>query len=170
MIHEMNYYTCDTLCQTFLVKKPSGAAFLLSQVGAGVAAEFGRRLAPLGLTPAHVGVLRTLAFQPGMSQQALGRTIGALPSRVVKLLDELDDRGLVERRRSTTDRRNHELHLSPAAADQLAEVRKVVSEHDRDLVAALTADELADLLSLLGKVASAQGLGAQDHPGYRSGG
>ena len=120
------------------------------------------------MTPAHVGVLRTLAFRPGLSQQALGLEIGALPSRVVKLLDELEQRGLVERRRSTSDRRNHELHLAPAAAAQLAEVRKVVSEHDRALVSALSADEAATLVALLRKLAEAQGLGERRHPGYQN--
>lgn len=147
--------------------RPSGAALLLSQVGAHVAAEFARRLAPLDLTPPHVGILRVLAFQPGISQQALAAAIGAVPSRVVKLLDELEDRGLVERRRSTTDRRHHELHLSPVAADRLADVREIAVQHDRAVVAGLTADERRTLVALLGKVAEDQGLGALGHPGYR---
>lgn len=151
----MNYYT-------------SGLALLLSQLGSHVSVELARRLSPLGLTPAHVGILRVLAIEPGLSQQALAARIGAVPSRVVKLLDELGDRGLVERRRSEADRRHHELHLAPAAAQRLGQVRAIVAEHDRAIVGDLSEDELATLLGLLGKVASAQGLATLGHPSYRS--
>lgn len=139
---------------------------MLSQLGGHVSAEFARSLAPLGLTPAHVGVLRVLAFRPGISQQTLATTIGAVPSRVVKLLDELEGRGLIERRRSETDRRHHELHLAPAAAERLAEVRGIAAEHDRRMTQGLDAEELATLVALLGKLAGARGIGPQGHPGY----
>jgi DNA-binding MarR family transcriptional regulator len=145
----------------------SGLALLLSQVGGHVSAEFARRLAPLDLTPSHVGILRVLAMQPGLSQQALAARIGAVPSRVVKLLDELEDRRLVERRRSETDRRHHELHLAPAAAERLGQVRAVVAEHDRAIRKGLDEHELATLLALLGKVAEAQGIAALGHPSYK---
>ena len=163
----MNYYMADGLCETRPVKKPSGAALLLSKLGSHVAAEFARRLAPLGLTPAHVGILRVLAMKPGISQQELAAAIGAVPSRVVKLLDELEERGLVERRRSATDRRHHELHLAPAAAERLAEVRKLAGAHDAAIVEGLSADELATLLGLLGKVAEAQGINKLSGPRHR---
>ncbi len=157
----------DGLCQDDPVTRPSGAALLLSQLGSQVAGELARRLAPLGLTPAHVGILRVLASRPGISQQELASAIGAVPSRVVKLLDELGERGLVERRRSTSDRRHHELFLSPAAGDRLAEVRRAVSEHDAALVSPLTAEERETLVSLLGRLAAAQGIAPTGHPGYR---
>lgn len=164
----MNYYTNDGLCETRSVKRPSGVALLLSQLGAHVAAEFARRLAPLDLTPAHVGVLRVLATQPGLSQQALASAIGAVPSRVVKLIDELEHRGLVERRRSETDRRNHELFLSSAASARLGDVLAVVVEHDKAMVAGLSSAELGTLRTLLAKVADAQGIAPLGHPGYGS--
>jgi DNA-binding MarR family transcriptional regulator len=164
----VNDYTLNGLWQTSGVKRPSGAALLLSQIGAHVSAEFTRRLAPLGLRPAHVGILRVLALRPGLSQQELASAIGAVPSRVVKLLDELSERGLVERRRSTADRRNHELHLSPSASDRLLEVREVVSEHDEAVIAGLSADETQTLLRLLNKIAKGQGMASTGHPGYRT--
>lgn len=147
--------------------RPSGIAFLLAQLGAHTADRFGARLAELDLTPAHVGVLRIVGQNPGLSQQALSERLGALPSRVVRLVDELEDRGLVVRRRSTTDRRQQELHLADGAGDRVAAVRKVVRDHDADITGALTSDELDDLLRLLAKVAAAQGLTDDGHPGYK---
>src|SRR3954452_2661804 len=151
------------------MRPPSGAALLLSRLGAHVTARLSERLQPLGLTPAHVGILRVVATDADLSQQALAERIGAAPSRVVKLLDELEDRHLVERRRSASDRRHHEVHLAADATARLAEVRRVMSDNDAELVAGLSADELATLLALLGKLADTAGLATDRHPGYRAG-
>ena len=147
-------------------RPPSGAALLLSHLGAHVAARFAERLSELDLTPAQVGVLRVVGQSPGLSQQALAARLGAAPSRVVKLVDELEERTLVERRRSRTDRRHHELHLAADAADRVTDVRQVVRAHDAAVTSALSEDELATLLTLLRKVAAAQGLATDGHPGY----
>jgi DNA-binding MarR family transcriptional regulator len=141
------------------VRPPSGVAFLLAQVGAHVSGAFAARLAELDLTPAHAGVLRIVGQNPGLSQQALADRLGAAPSRVVKLVDELEAKGLVQRRRSGTDRRTYELYVGEAAAGRVAEVRKVVSAHDAAVTKALTSAERDTLLALLGKMADAEGLG-----------
>ena len=52
------------------------------------------------------------------------------------------------------------------AADRVAAVRRVVREHDADVTAALSEDELATLLALLRKVAEGQGIPSEGHPGY----
>ncbi|MFD4871420.1 MarR family winged helix-turn-helix transcriptional regulator, partial [Streptomyces sp. NPDC058412] len=98
---------------------PRGAAFLLAQIGAHAAGRFAERVAALGLTPADVGLLRMVAGQPGRSQRALAEDLGVVPSRVVALIDVLEDKRLVERRRSVEDRRNHELHLTPEGRQTL---------------------------------------------------
>ena len=132
---------------------PSGIALLLAQLGGAAGRRFAERLAEVGLTPAHVGVLRVVGQRPGSSQQALAAALGVAPSRVVALVDELEAQGLVERRRSETDRRNHELHTPPAAAAKLATIRQIVRRHDAELTAGLTKEERATLLALLTKLA-----------------
>lgn len=149
------------------MNQPTGVALLLSRLGAHVSARFAERLADLDLTPSQVGVLRVVGQDPGLSQQALAERLGAAPSRIVKLVDELEARGLVERHRSTTDRRQQELRVSGSAGDRVAAVREVVANHDADIVDALSSTELATLLTLLTKVAEAQGLGSDGHSGYR---
>jgi len=150
------------------VPRPSGIAFLLAQLGAHTSERFAARLAELDLTPAHVGVLRVVGQSPGLSQQALSERLGALPSRIVRLVDELEDRGLVERRRSQTDRRNHELHVAADAGDRLAAVLAAVGEHDTEMTRGLTAREKQTLAELLAKMATEQGLGGDVHPAYGS--
>jgi DNA-binding MarR family transcriptional regulator len=149
------------------MEPPSGLALILSQLGGQVSSRFAQRLAELDVTPAHVGVLRVVGQQPGIHQQALAGRLGAAPSRVVKLVDELEERGLVERRRSRTDRRQQELHLAADAQDRMAAIRAAVRAHDADIRGALTTPELETLLGLLRKVADGLGMDPEGHPGYR---
>lgn len=112
-------------------------------------------LATEGLAPPHLGVLRYVGQHQGASQQELARALGVAPSRVVVLVDELEEKGLVERVRSTRDRRVSELHTPAGAAARLARVRKIVRDHDAALTASLTDEEQGQLLALLDKVTAA---------------
>ncbi|HSI64453.1 MAG TPA: MarR family transcriptional regulator [Candidatus Saccharimonadia bacterium] len=147
---------------------PTGAAFLLTQLGTHAARRFGERIAPLGITPPHAGILRMIATIPECSQQQLAERLGILPSRMVLLIDELAEKGLVERRRSVSDRRNYELHLTKTGKQTLDKMQRLAGEHEADLLAALTADERATLTKLCQKVADQQGLTPGVHPGYRN--
>jgi DNA-binding MarR family transcriptional regulator len=144
-----------------------GAAFLLAQLGAHAAGRYAARVAELELDPPQTGVLHLLAREAGLSQQALATRLGVAPSRVVGLVDGLEGRGLLERRRSTTDRRNYELHLTDAGQQLLQRLREVAKAHDADVTAALGKKERKQLVELLQKVADAQGLTPGVHPGYR---
>jgi DNA-binding MarR family transcriptional regulator len=148
------------------VARPTGIAFLLAQLGAYTSERFAARLAELDLTPAHVGVLRVVGQNPGLSQQGLSERLGALPSRIVRLIDELEERGLVERRRSQTDRRNYELYVAARAGERLGAVLAAVGEHDAAITDGLTAAEKQTLAELLSKVAARQGLNPEAHPSY----
>jgi DNA-binding MarR family transcriptional regulator len=134
-------------------RPPSGIAWLLSRLGARASSRLAARLADHDLTPPHVGILRVVGQQPGLSQQALAQAVGVAPSRIVALVDELESRGLVERRRSATDRRNYQLHLRASARDRLARIRRVMRDHDEEITAGLTATEKAALVVLLQKLA-----------------
>ena len=87
-------------------------AFLLAQLGAHATALFAERIAALDLTPPQAGFLRLVATEPGSSQQAIAGRLGIAPSRLVPIVDGLEERGLIERRRDPGDRRNHALYLT----------------------------------------------------------
>ncbi|MCB9742303.1 MAG: MarR family transcriptional regulator [Alphaproteobacteria bacterium] len=149
-----------------------GLAFLVSQLGWHTALEFGRRLERLGLTPQHVGVLRLLACDPlaVTSQAAIGRRLGVLPSRLVVLLDELGDRGLVVRRANPGDRRSKRVQLTPAGREAFAEVEALTAELEGELFSALTPEQRAQLHALTRALADHLGLAPGVHPAYRAGG
>lgn len=144
----------------------SGAAFLLAQLGAHAASRFAERLAHLNLTPAHAGILRIVASAPAISQRSLAAAVGTLPSRLVSLVDELESKGLLERRSNEGDRRSYALHLTEAGYETLASISRIAREHQHVLLASLTEDEQQQLRSLLQRVADQQGLIRHVHPGY----
>jgi DNA-binding MarR family transcriptional regulator len=145
---------------------PRSTAFLLAQVGARAAGLFALRLRELDLIPAHAGALRAIAANVGISQQALASLLGMVPSRLVGLLDELEQRGLVERRDSASDRRVYAIHLTDKGAKAMADIRRVAGAHDDEVCAPLTEKQRETLHSLLTQVADAQKLTPGVHPGF----
>jgi DNA-binding MarR family transcriptional regulator len=143
-------------------------AFLLAQIGHHAAAMFAEQMAAVDLTPPHAGILRAIAAEPGRSQQALSTQLGLLPSRVVAYVDELEDRGYVERRRNPDDRRLHALYLTAAGKKLMGKIGDLARQHERRLTAGLDAGQRATLRDLLATVAEQQGLTPHVHPGYRT--
>ena len=148
-------------------KRGGSTAFLLAQIGAHAATQFGERLKGLGLTRPHAGILRLIALTPGLSQQELARRLAILPSQLVALLDELEERGLIERRPDARDRRTYALHLTTAGRNVLEQISRIAREHDDAICAALNVHERLQLKALLGRIAEQQGLSPGVHPGYR---
>ena len=144
---------------------PQGFAYLLVQLGTRAARRFAERLAPLELEPRHAGLLLRLAGSEGRSQQAIGELIGLNSTRMVFLVDELEQRGLVERRRNDADRRSYALYLTDAGWAKLGQVRQVAGQHQAELGASLSPAERAQLTGLLRRLAAERGLTEQNLPG-----
>jgi DNA-binding MarR family transcriptional regulator len=142
-----------------------GIAYLLVQLGFHMARKFTERLAPLGLEPRQVGMLTRLAANEGRSQQAIGELMGLNPTRMVFLVDELEQQGLVERRRNPADRRSHALYLTGQGREKLREAQQASAAHEREIVASLTHAQRTELAALLRQVADDQGISEDSLPG-----
>jgi DNA-binding MarR family transcriptional regulator len=140
-------------------------AFLLSQLGFVVSRGFHQALAPLGIDPRHFLLLRFVAREQGRSQQSLGDMLRIPASRMVALVDHLEQRGLVERRPNPSDRRARALHLTPAGQRLLGQAFEVAARHETAFGTSLTLDERRQLLTMLQKVAAEQNLLSGVHPG-----
>ncbi|SDR22780.1 MarR family winged helix-turn-helix transcriptional regulator [Thermostaphylospora chromogena] len=144
-------------------RRPRRIAFLLSQLGSDASAAFERALAPLGITPSEAGLLRLIGRNPGISQKAVSEHLGVGPSRVVAVLDRLERQGHVERRRSTTDRRSHEIHLTASGERLLAALRPVAESHEAAFTQGLAEDDLDRLAAYLEAIAASRGLSRDVH-------
>jgi DNA-binding MarR family transcriptional regulator len=117
-------------------------------------ARVGRRAAetsmsPGGLRPRHLIALQLLSEQGPASQQGLADALSLDPSNVVGLLNELEERGLITRRRDRADRRRHIVELSPLGEDELGVAYARLSDVEDELLSALSTQERATLYDLL---------------------
>lgn len=144
-------------------RRPRRIAFLLAQLGADASAAFEEALTPLGITASEAGLLRMIGRNPGISQKAASEQLGVGPSRVVAVLDRLERGGHVERRRSATDRRSHEVHLTPDGQRLLTALRPIAEAHERAFTQGLDQDELDRLAASLSAIAASRGLSHDIH-------
>ena len=141
-----------------------GAAYLLSQVGAHSSRRWHERLAPIGLDPRSVLVLRHVGADEGRTQASLSASLDVPPSRIVGVVDELEQRGVLERRPNPGDRRAHALWLTGTGRKALDDVMAVSTEHEVDICAGLSGAERRQLIELLTAIVSQQGLARGGHP------
>jgi len=144
--------------RTSETKPDQNTASLIAQLGAHATARLTVRLAMLELLPAHAGILKVLTGKPGMSQSALATALGMLPSRMVAYVDELERKGLLERRPHESDRRNNSLHLTKTGRAAYRATSRVAHEHQQALLAGLSKQQQMQLAELLSLVANRQGL------------
>ena len=156
--------TCIDQRTTSETRSASGTASLLAQLGAHATARLTSRLAVLELAPAHAGILKILAGTPGISQCTLARALGTLPSRMVGYVDELERKGLLERRPHQSDRRNYALYLTKAGQALYRSTCRLADEHQEALLVGLSRQQQVQLTELLQLVANQQGLISVIHP------
>jgi DNA-binding MarR family transcriptional regulator len=142
---------------------PPRIAFLLSQLGAHVSQRFADRVRALDLTPSEAAVLRLVGRTPGLSQRTIAQRIGTVPSRIVKLVDGLEQRDLVSRTRSGTDRRNYELHLTGNGQATLTALRRVAEAHEAEIRDGLTDEQASHLAAALQVLARVHHLDLEVH-------
>ncbi len=150
-------------------RAPSTLAFLLSQVGIHASRQFAERIAEVDLNPPLFRVLNLVDAAEGQSQQAIGAAIQVPASRMVALVDELEQRGLVERRPDPGDRRVRALYLTRKGRSSLARGREIAEAHEEELTRGMSETDRARLTKLLQKMVDQQAIGKGVHPGLTGG-
>ncbi len=106
-------------------------------------------LGSVGLTPALFALLNVLGARDGAIQQQLSSDMGIDPSAMVKLINELEDAGLAERRRRPGDRRAWEVVITPKGRRDLERARRLVAQVEDEVLGGLAAADRRQLLTLL---------------------
>ena len=111
-------------------------------------------LAPLGLRPRHLVALTVLRDRGGSTQQALAATLEMDGTNIVGLLNDLEAKNLIERRRSPEDRRRHVVELTDVGAQQLTKAECALSAVEDEVLGALDQSQRETLYSLLQQAAT----------------
>jgi MarR family transcriptional regulator for hemolysin len=89
---------------------------------------FGRRAASLGVTSAQWKVMFKLSRQPGLRQVELADMLEVEPITLTRILDRLEEAGLVERTSDPADRRAWRLHVTAKAKPLVEKLKAIASE------------------------------------------
>ncbi len=105
-----------------------------------------------GMTRAQWFILVRVERQPGLSQNELAALAEVTPITVARLVDRLEELGLVERVSDPGDRRIWRLHLTPAASPVLREIRRYRAKLRRFATNGLGSDVLETMIVGLRKM------------------
>jgi DNA-binding MarR family transcriptional regulator len=120
------------------------------------------REAGFDLTPVQFATLDALHHTPGTDQARLAQTIGKDKATVGAVADRLEQKGLVTREVSASDKRALKLRLTAAGENVLQKILPIVEELQRETLPGLSPDEYDQFISLATKAARAGGVVAED--------
>ena len=108
----------------------------------------------LEVTQKQTATLWLINSNPGVAQVSVAGALGMDRATMMSVVDRLEERGFVIRKRSTVDRRRQELYLTPAGQTMLRKVRTCIAAHEARIKALFKPAELASLLAALQKFQS----------------
>jgi DNA-binding MarR family transcriptional regulator len=111
--------------------------------------DFIKTLAAVDIRPTQYSVMTVIGANPGLSQMAVAKRLGIERARLVHLLDSLEQRNLVSRSASATDRRSHALHLTARGKAALAQFKRLAAEHERHVAEKIGKANRERLLQIL---------------------
>jgi DNA-binding MarR family transcriptional regulator len=98
---------------------------------------FSRRAAALGVTGAQWKVLFKLSLRPGIRQVELADMLDIEPITLTRILDRLQEAGLIERSHDPHDRRAWRLHVTAKARPLVAKLQAIADEMTADAFAGI---------------------------------
>jgi DNA-binding MarR family transcriptional regulator len=116
-------------------------------------ADFIHTLAELDLRPGQFAVLILIDQNPGTSQSSISSALGIQKANFVATIAELEDRGLVRRRKSESDGRTYSLGLTAKGRSVLRHAAELQSVHEARVVEQIGSEGRLQLLSLLERLA-----------------
>ena len=131
----------------------ASTTFLLKRLGFSAKEQAMKAYEQTGLHPYHHAILIVLAEGSRETQGAIADALGYDRGQLVGLLDELEERDLVERRRDPSDRRRHLVRLTPNGEKMLRRLRTLSAEIEDGFLSPLSDKERATLHGLLFRLA-----------------
>lgn len=132
----------------------ANTGFLLARLGFAFKAKALARLEQAGFDPYDYSVLAILDEGARQTQSNIADALALDPSRLVALLDSLEERRLVVRQRDPLDRRRHVVSITPEGKKQLLRLRDIAAELEEDFFAPLDHESRAALHELLARLAA----------------
>ena len=135
--------------------------FEIAETAHALRKAFDRRAVGLGVTRAQWKVLFRLTREPGLRQIDLADMLDIEPITLTRIIDRLEEAGLVERVSDPTDRRAWRLHVTAKAQPLVVKLRAVADEMIADAFAGIDPNEVEITRQVLARVRENAGRSAQ---------
>jgi DNA-binding MarR family transcriptional regulator len=131
--------------------------FHLRRASGEFALDFRSAMDGTGMRQVLVGILAIVEANPGINQGAVGKVLGIKRANMVSLINELVERGAIERTTTPRDRRSFSLELTGPGEALLADCMTRIAAHEQKLLAGLSDLEQQLLLNLLSRIETPAG-------------
>lgn len=129
-----------------------GVRTLITRARSELLWSFDAELEPFGVTGAQFEVLKNLARSANETAASLCRALHYDTGSMTRMLDRLQEKGLVRRQRGVSDRRLVLLRLTPAGDRLIPRIRPALRRALRRHLAGFTPAEVASLKRYLGRI------------------
>jgi DNA-binding MarR family transcriptional regulator len=131
----------------------TNTAFLLARLGTAIKLRAVEAFEEAGFGIPQYGVLAILSEGARNAQATIADTLGLDRGQLVGILDDLEERGLIERRRDPNDRRRHTVTVTTEGKRQLVRLRTIAKRIEASFLAPLDDETRAVLHETLRRVA-----------------
>ena len=114
--------------------------------------DLSRTLEPLGLRITTYSTLILIVENPGVRQSELAAVLDIERPNMVVILDDLEQRGWINRERVEADRRAYALVATLSGRRVCARAVELDQEHEAKMLANLQEREINDLVAALNKI------------------
>lgn len=135
-------------------EKPTGTmekttGFLMFRTARGMKKMLDANLSEFNVTSSQATILNTLASNDGQSLSDIGKSVHLDKPAITGLADRMEHDGLVERRRTSSDRRIIQLFLTEKGQKLYNKIEKIIVDVDQELVKTLADQEIKILHKML---------------------
>jgi DNA-binding MarR family transcriptional regulator len=114
--------------------------------------HFAETFAELGLTQKQVSVLWLVGSEPGIAQIEVGSRLRMDRATTMTIVNRLQDRGYLTRRRSSVDGRKQSLHLTVEGEGALDQAKACIAAHEAWLKSRFSPEEVEKLVEMLSRI------------------
>jgi DNA-binding MarR family transcriptional regulator len=156
--------TAQPMTEKLPAELVASPVFLLKRLGFAAKDRTLKAYEGIDLHPYHYAILVVLDEGSRETQGSIADSLGYDRGQLVGLLDELEERGLLERRRDPNDRRRHLVRMTPEGKKALRRVRSLTAEIEDEFLSPLNEKERAALHGLLLQLAQKHEPGCAPFP------